>query len=47
MTMFYSYTGWEKSILECIAETDDQATSAEALASIENWDIGVMRETPP
>ncbi len=44
MTMFYSYTGWEKSILECIAETDGQKASIVALTSIENWDIAPERQ---
>jgi len=44
MTMFYSYTGWEKSILECIAQLDCQARRDEALAAIENWDIAPERQ---
>lgn len=44
MTMFYSYTGWEKSILGCITEVDGQARSDEVRAAMENWEIAPERE---
>jgi hypothetical protein len=44
MTMFFSYTGWERSILECMAELDGQARSDAALVAIENWDIAPERQ---
>ena len=44
MTMLYSYTGWETSILECIAELDGQPRSDEVRATIENFDIAPERQ---
>ena len=44
MTMFYSYTGWETSILGCIAEVDGEARSVEVLAGVEDWDIAPERK---
>lgn len=44
MTMFYSYTGWEKSILRCIAELDTPARADEALAAIEDFDAAPERK---
>ncbi|MFK7733330.1 MAG: hypothetical protein AB8B48_17045 [Pseudomonadales bacterium] len=44
ITMFYSYTGWEKSILECINEVAGQAGSDSALAAIENYEIAPERQ---
>jgi hypothetical protein len=44
MTMFFSYTGWEKSILDCIAQLADDARRVEVLAAIENWDIAPERQ---
>jgi len=44
MTMFFSYTGWEKSILECIEELDGEARRLEVLATVENWDIAPERQ---
>ncbi len=44
MTMFFSYTGWEVSILECIAQLGGDTCRDEALATIENWDIAPERQ---
>jgi hypothetical protein len=44
MTMFFSYSGWEKSILDCISELNGNACRDEALSSIENWDIAPERQ---
>ncbi|MFK8020020.1 MAG: hypothetical protein AB8B86_09655 [Pseudomonadales bacterium] len=44
LTMFYSYTGWEKSILDCITELAGQARSDAVLATVENWDIAPERK---
>jgi hypothetical protein len=44
MTMFYSYSGWETSILGCIAEVDGEARSVEVLAGVEDWDIAPERK---
>lgn len=44
MTMFYSYTGWEKAILECITELAGQSASAAALDTIQNDEIAPERK---
>jgi hypothetical protein len=44
MTMYFSYSGWEKSILECIAHLNGDARRDEALATIENWEIAPERQ---
>jgi len=44
VTMFYSYTGWEKSILECIADLAGQARRDEVLATVEDWEIAPERK---
>ena len=44
MTMFFSYTGWENSILDCIEQLDGQARRNAALASIENWEVAPERQ---
>ena len=43
MTMFFSYTGWEKSILGYFAEYDGKARRDEVLAAVENWEIAPER----
>jgi hypothetical protein len=44
MTMFYSYSRWEVSILECIAELGGDAEKDRAKATMENYDIAPERE---
>ncbi len=44
MTMFYSYTGWESSILDCMAELDVDFCRAETLSTIENYKNAPERE---
>jgi len=44
MTMFFSYTGWEESILECIEELDGEARRNEVLAAVENWEVAPERQ---
>ena len=44
MTMFFSYSGWEKAILECIVELNGEARADAALASIENWAVAPERQ---
>ncbi|MCY4426145.1 MAG: hypothetical protein OXC05_03825 [Halieaceae bacterium] len=44
MTMFFSYTGWEKSILEYFAEFDGEARRDKVLAAVENWEIAPERK---
>lgn len=44
MTMFFSYSGWEKAILECIAQLNGKTSRDEALSSIENWSIAPERQ---
>ncbi|MEM8498591.1 MAG: hypothetical protein AAF542_11255 [Pseudomonadota bacterium] len=43
VTMFYSYTGWEKSILGSISELAGQPASDAALSTIENYEIAPER----
>lgn len=44
MTMFFSYTGWEKSILGCIAELGGEERSKQALETIEDWNSAPERQ---
>lgn len=44
MTMFYSYTGWEKSILDYLTELAGQTASDTALAAIQDYETAPERQ---
>lgn len=44
MTMFFSYTGWETSILGCIEETAGAEARAAALSSITDYELAPERD---
>ena len=39
MTMFFSYIGWEKSILEAVAELDGESQRDQVLAAVGDWEV--------
>jgi len=43
MTMFFSYIGWEKSILEAVAELDGESQRDQVLAAVEDWEVAPER----